>query len=54
MNRTDKPKLTSHQIVEMMKNEKGITFLNTAEEDAEKYLEDVNKLIICLDKNTCS
>ncbi len=45
MNRTDKPKLTSHQIIEMMKNEKGITFLNTSEEDAEKYLEDVNNYL---------
>ena len=45
MNRTDKPKLTSHQIVEMMKNEKGITFLNTSEEEAEKYLEDVNNYL---------
>ena len=45
MNRTDKPKLTSHQIVEMMKNEKGITFQHISEENAEKYLEDVNNYL---------
>lgn len=45
MNRTDKPKLTSHQIIETMKNEKGITFQYTSEENAEKYLEDVNNYL---------
>lgn len=45
MNKTDKPKLTSYQLVEMMKNEKGITFLYTSEIIAEKYLEDVNNYL---------
>lgn len=45
MNRTDKPKLTSHQIIEMLKYEKGITFQYTSEESAEKYLEDVNNYL---------
>ena len=45
MNRTDKPKLTSHQIIEMMKKEKGITFQYTSEENAKKYLEDVNNYL---------
>lgn len=45
MNRTDKPKLTSHQIIEMMKNEKGIRFQYTSEKSAEKYLEDVNNYL---------
>lgn len=37
-----KPKLTSKQIVEKLKNEKGVTFNYVTEEEAETYLSSVN------------
>lgn len=45
MNRIDKPKRTSRELVEMLKNEKGVTFKYTSEDKAKKYLEDVNNYL---------
>lgn len=42
MNRTDKPKLTSKQLVQKLRDEKGVTFKNTSENDAEIFLRDRN------------
>lgn len=44
-NRTNKPMLTSHQLVEKMRDEKGITFKYITEEKAEVYLTDVNNYL---------
>jgi len=45
MNRTDKPKRTSKELVEMLKEEKGVTFKYTSEDKAVKYFEDVNNYL---------
>src|SRR5574344_2003872 len=45
MNRTDKPKRTSKELVQMLKKEKGVTFKYTSEEKAEVYLSDVNNYL---------
>lgn len=45
MNRTDKPKRTSEELVRMLKIEKGVTFKYTSEEKAEHYLSDVNNYL---------
>lgn len=44
-NKNNKPKQTAKQLVEKMKNEKGITFKYTSETEAEKYLADVNNYL---------
>lgn len=41
-NKTDKPKMSSQQIVQMMRDDKGIKFNYTSEEEAEHYLKYVN------------
>ena len=45
MNRTDKPKRTSKELVGMLKEEKGVTFKYTSEEKAAKYFEEVNNYL---------
>ena len=40
-----KPKLTSHQLIEKMKKDKGIRFNITTERDAENYLLDINNYL---------
>lgn len=42
INRTDKPKLTSNQLVSKLKNDKGVTFKYVDEQYAEKFLHDRN------------
>lgn len=42
MNRNKKPKLSAHDLVQKLKNEKGIRFNIVSEEDAENYLLDTN------------
>ena len=42
MNRTEKPKLTSNQLVNKLKNEKGVTFRYEDEKSAEEFLHDRN------------
>ncbi|MCM1245526.1 MAG: Abi family protein [Roseburia sp.] len=42
MNRTNKPKLTSNQLVSKLKNDKGVTFKYVDEQSAEKFLYDRN------------
>lgn len=44
-NRADKPMLSSSQLVEKMRDEKGITFKYTSEETAKNYLSDVNNYL---------
>lgn len=44
-NKNNKPKQTAKQLVEKMKNEKGITFKYTSETEAENYLTDVNNYL---------
>ena len=44
-NKINKPKKTSAELVEMLKNEKGITFNRIKEEDAAKYLSDKNNYL---------
>ncbi|MCD8378875.1 MAG: hypothetical protein LUC95_00795 [Lachnospiraceae bacterium] len=44
-NRTDKPMLSSTQLVAKMRDEKGITFKYTSEQAAETYLSDVNNYL---------
>lgn len=44
-NRTDKPMLSSSQLVAKMRDEKGITFKYTTEEAAAAYLSDVNNYL---------
>ncbi len=41
-NRTDKPKMSSQQLIIKLKNDKGITFKYTSEEKAELYLQKRN------------
>lgn len=41
-NRINKPKLTSRQIVDMMRDEKGITFNYVSEDEAVSYLKNIN------------
>lgn len=45
MNKIDKPKQTSKELIKMLKIDKGVTFKYTSEEKAEKYLEDVNNYL---------
>ena len=42
MNRIDKPKLTSNQLISKLKNDKGVTFRYEDEQSAEKFLCDRN------------
>ena len=42
MNKIDKPKLTSDQLVSKLKNEKGVTFRYEDEKSAERFLHDKN------------
>lgn len=42
---TTKPKMSSHELIEKMKNEKGIKFKLIKEGDAEKYLTDINNFM---------
>lgn len=42
MNRTDKPKLTSNQLISKLKNDKGVTFRYEDEQSAERFLRDRN------------
>lgn len=44
-NKQDKPKRTTHELVEKMNIEKGITFKYTSREKAERYLIDVNNYL---------
>lgn len=44
-NKTYKPKLTASQLVEKMKNEKGIRFEYTSEKKAVHYLTNVNNYL---------
>lgn len=45
MNRTEKPKKTSEELVEMLKNEKGVTFKYTSEEKAILYFQNANNYL---------
>lgn len=38
MNRTDKPKMTSKELVDKLRDEKGVSFKYITEDNAEKYL----------------
>lgn len=40
-----KPKLSAHQLIQKMKNEKGITFKYTSEEEAAEYLTNINNYL---------
>lgn len=42
---TVKPKLSAHQLIQKMKNEKGITFKYTSEEEAAEYLTNINNYL---------
>lgn len=44
-NKQDKPKLTTQKLIEKMKTEKGITFKYISEEDATRYLIDINNYL---------
>ncbi len=44
-NRTDKPMLSPHQLINKMRDEKGITFNYVSEKEAELYLTDVNNYL---------
>ena len=44
-NKTNKPKLTSHQLVKKMEIEKGIQFKYTSEAEAENYLSNINNYL---------
>ena len=43
MNRTDKPKMTSKALVDKLRDEKGVSFKYVTEDNAEKYLAQINK-----------
>lgn len=45
MNRIDKPKMTSKELVDKLRDEKGVTFKYVTEEKAEKYLARVNNYL---------
>ena len=45
MNRVDKPKMTSKALVDKLRNEKGVSFKYVTEEEAEKYLAQVNNYL---------
>ena len=42
MNRTDKPKMTSKALVDKLRDEKGVSFKYVTEDNAEKYLAQIN------------
>ncbi len=44
-NRSRKPKKTAHELIMKMRDEKGITFRYTSEQDAETYLDDINNFL---------
>ena len=44
-NKTNKPKLSPHQLIDKMRDEKGITFKHISEEDAETFLAERNNYI---------
>ena len=46
-NKDDKPKLMSYELVNKMKNEKGIRFEIVSEDYAAFYLENILSIIIC-------
>lgn len=45
MNRTDKPKMTSKALVDKLRDEKGVSFKYVTEDNAEKYLAQVNNYL---------
>lgn len=45
MNRADKPKKTANELVDMLKNEKGITFDIMTEAEAVNYFRDINNYL---------
>lgn len=44
-NKSNKPKQTAHQLIDKMKNEKGISFKYTSESSAENYLTNINNYL---------
>ncbi len=44
-NRREKPKHSAHELVCKMRDERGITFSNITEQDAEYYLSDINNYL---------
>ena len=45
MNRTDKPKMTSKALVDKLRDEKGVSFKYVTEDNAEKYLAQINNYL---------
>lgn len=45
MNRIDKPKMTSNALVDKLRDEKGVTFKYVTEDNAERYLAQVNNYL---------
>lgn len=45
MNRTDKPKMTSKALVDKLRDEKGVSFKYETEDNAEKYLAQINNYL---------
>ena len=45
MNRTDKPKMTSKALIDKLRDEKGVSFKYVTEDNAEKYLAQINNYL---------
>lgn len=45
MNRIDKPKMTSAELVNKLKNKKGVTFKYITEQEAENFLRERNNYL---------